>query len=99
MAKRGQSSIPARPSGEVPYAEARGVAAGTGSAQAEGDQRSMMWRSDVMNEGAALLAARGRRAIQNRKSGEAAFERERAFHYFRELPLSCWLTNTTPAII
>ena len=72
MAKRGRkSSTPAH------YAERRGVAAGTGRAQGVG-----LPGITVFDEGAALLAARARRAIQGRKAEQDNFERDVALEYF-----------------
>jgi hypothetical protein len=85
MARRRKPSTAAQPSREITHhAEARGVAAGTGRAQGDGRQGIVVF--DATNE-AAALAARGHRAIQAKKAEQDAFVRERAFHYFDQLPL------------
>jgi hypothetical protein len=73
------------PVGRTLYAAA--VLSGAGKLEANVRLRGMrmVWVDDATDEG-AVLAARGHRAIKDRKVEQGDFERDVAFEYFHRMP-------------
>jgi hypothetical protein len=79
MAKRGRKS-----SGKVQFVEARFE--GAGGLQANVDRWRLMNVDDPAGDLPMALAAKGHRAIQERKAEQDDFERDAAFEYFSRMP-------------
>jgi hypothetical protein len=79
MAKRGRKS-----SGKVQFVEARFE--GAGGLQANVDRWRLMNVDDPAGDLPMALAAKGHRAIQERKAERDDFERDAAFEYFSRMP-------------